>query len=276
MLLKILFPLLLSVSTIAFAKPIKIEILSDYNPSFGESPGDLATQLLLIIARSLKGEMAIDFVPASRLREWRELEHHDNICLYNKVKTPEREAKALFVTLPLMAFPSNRLILRNKKFVSAEVTLEKALSLGLRIGVTKGRSYGLEIDDFIKTNADRLFIGEGNDSAFRLRKMLVQGRLDGVIEYSSVFVNDYPSEDVLKDISFHAIGDTHATIFGYIACSDSKLGRQAVDLFERALQKPLIQDQVISAHANLFLPQEEVFISNSLKNAYGIQKTEKD
>ncbi|KZN61770.1 ABC transporter substrate-binding protein [Pseudoalteromonas luteoviolacea] len=272
MLLRMICVLLILVSSFAFSKPLKIEIVSDYNPSFGQSPGDLATQLLLIIARSLKDEMAIEFVPASREREWRELGHHDNICLYNKVKTPEREAMAIFVSLPLMAFPSNRLILRNKKFVSIEVTLEKALSLGLRIGVTKGRSYGIEIDDFIKANSERLFVSEGNDSAFRLRKMLVQGRLDGMIEYSSVFVNDYPSEEILKDISFHAIGDTDATIFGYIACSNSKKGRKAVDLFERALQKPLIQEQVINAHANLFLPQEEIFISNSLKNAFGIKK----
>ncbi|KZN45906.1 hypothetical protein [Pseudoalteromonas luteoviolacea] len=259
-------------SFFSFSKPLKIEIVSDYNPSYGESPGDLATQLLLIIARNLNNEMAIEFVPASREREWRELKHHENVCLYNKVRTPERETMALFVSLPLMAFPSNRLILRNKKFVSIEVTLKTALSMGLRIGVTKGRSYGLEIDDFITANTDRLFIGEGNDSAFRLRQMLVQGRLDGIIEYSSVFVTDFPSEEVLKDISFHAIGDTKATIFGYIACSDSKVGRRAVDLFERTLQKRKIQDLIIEAHANLFLPQEEVFISNSLKSAFSINE----
>lgn len=270
MLSRFVFIFLLFMSFCGFAKPLKIEIVSDYNPSFGESPGDLATQLLLIITRNLDKEMSIEFVPASREREWRELKHHQNICLYNKVKTPEREAMAVFVSFPLMAFPSNRLILRNKKFVSIEISLKKALAMGLRIGVTKGRSYGLEIDDFIKANADRMFIGEGNDSAFRLRQMLVQGRLDGIIEYSSVFVTDFPSEEVLQDISFHAIGDTQATIFGYIACSDSRIGRAAVDLFERTLQKRKIQDLIIQAHANLFLPQEEVFISNSLKKAFSI------
>ncbi|MBQ4836498.1 ABC transporter substrate-binding protein [Pseudoalteromonas luteoviolacea] len=271
MLSKFAFVVIVFLSFFGFANPIKIEIVSDYNPSFGEAPGDLATQLLLIITRNLKNDMKIDFVPASREREWRELQNQENVCLYNKVKTPQREAMGVFVSFPLMAFPSNRLILRNKKFVSIEVSLKDALSMGLRIGVTQGRSYGLEIDDFIKANTDRMFISEGNDSAFRLRQMLVQGRLDGIIEYSSVFVTDFPSEEVLKDISFHAIGDTTATIFGYIACSDSRTGRAAVDLFERTLQKRTIQELIIQAHANLFLPQEEVFISNSLKSAFNIK-----
>ncbi|TMO56577.1 ABC transporter substrate-binding protein [Pseudoalteromonas aurantia] len=258
-------------SPVVAAQSLEIQIASDYNPSVSEEPADLATVLLLKVRSQLKGRLSLEFIPASRLREWRELETHPNICLYNKVKTAEREAMAVFVEYPLMAFPANRLILRGQELPS-NVSLKKIIvSEKLRIGVTKGRSYGKVIDGFIDRYTDSFIIGEGANSAFRLREMLVQGKLDGIIEYTSVFLNHHPKQEQREGVTFHRIDDAKATIFGYIACANSTQGRKAVSLFELALANKQLQKNIIDAHKGVFFEQEMVFIEQGLSEAYNIQ-----
>ncbi|KAF7771502.1 hypothetical protein PCIT_a4095 [Pseudoalteromonas citrea] len=269
--LKTCLLLLTLVSSVVAAKPLEIQIASDYNPSLSEEPADLATILLLKVRSQLKGRLSLNFIPASRLREWRELETYPNICLYNKVKTPEREAMAVFVEYPLMAFPANRLILRGQQLPSNVSLKDVIVSKGLRIGVTKGRSYGKVIDDFIEKYAESLKIGEGANSAFRLREMLVQGKLDGIIEYTSVFLNHHLKPEQREGVTFHKIDDAKATIFGYIACANSTQGRKAVSLFELALENKQLQKNIIDAHKDLFFEQEIAFIEQGLSEAYNIQ-----
>ena len=271
--LKVYLILLLFVSASCFTRPLEIQIASDYNPSLGEEPTDLATLLLLKVEKQLKGRLSLNFIPASRLREWRELVNHPDICLYNKVKTPERESMALFVEYPLMGFPANRLILKDQPNLPKSLSLRDiVVSRGLRIGVTKGRSYGPEIDSFIEKYQDQLEVGEGANSAFRLREMLVQGKLDGIIEYTSVFINHHTLASQRTGISYHKINHAAVTIFGYIACANSDQGRRAVNLFELALQNRELQKHIIEAHKRVFFKQELTFIEEGLNEAYNIQQ----
>ncbi|RZM80784.1 ABC transporter substrate-binding protein [Pseudoalteromonas rubra] len=253
------------------SEPIHIDIISDYSPDSNQAPADLATQLLLKIEQTLQGKVTLDFMPASREREWRELVRNPNACLYNKVKTPEREAMALFTAYPLMSFPANRLILKNQPNIPDTISLGTAVRMGFSIGVSEGRSYGLEIDNFIAANRNAFWVAEGNQSAYRLRTMLSQDKLDGIIEYSSVFINEHPSAQALNGYSFHAIEEAGLTIFGYIACAKSNKGKQAIDLLQAALQRPDLQQAIISAHTGLFFEQEEPFILRALHKAFNIQ-----
>ncbi|KNC67843.1 ABC transporter substrate-binding protein [Pseudoalteromonas ardens] len=251
--------------------PIHIDIVSDYSPDSNKAPADLATQLLLKLEETLEDKLILTFMPASRKREWRELVRNPKACLYNKVKTPEREAMALFTPYPLMSFPANRLILKDQPNIPDTVSLGTIVRMGLNIGVSEGRSYGLDIDNFILENRRAFWISQGNQSAFRLRTMLSQGKLDGIIEYSSVFINEHPSAQALNGYSFHAIEEAGLTIFGYIACAKSNEGKRAVDFLQSALQRPDLQRAIISAHTGLFFEQEEPFILRSLHKAYNIQ-----
>lgn len=270
--LKICLLALVLFTSMADTRPLKIQIASDYNPSLGEEPTDLATMLLLNVQRELQGRVSLEFIPASRLREWRELETYPNICLYNKVKTAEREAIALFVEYPLMAFPANRLILRGYPNLPKKLSLKDiVVSKGLRVGVTKGRSYGKEVDDFIATYRNNLIVGEGANSAYRLREMLIQGKLDGIIEYTSVFIEHHKQQVQREGVTYHQIESADLTIFGYIACANSEQGRKAVSLFELALENSALQQMIIDAHKGLFFKQEMVFIEQGLRDAYNIQ-----
>ncbi|MCG7534903.1 ABC transporter substrate-binding protein [Pseudoalteromonas sp. OOF1S-7] len=253
------------------SNPIYIDVISDYSPDSNKAPTDQATLLLLKLEQALQGKLTLAFMPASREREWRELNRNPKSCLYNKVKTPEREAMALFTPYPLVSYPANRLILKNQPNIPDTVSLGTVVRMGFNIGVSEGRSYGLEIDNFIVANRSAFWVAEGNQSAYRLRMMLSQDKLDGIIEYSSVFINEHPSAQALNSYSFHAIEEAGLTIFGYIACAKSNEGKQAIDLLQSALERPDLQQAIISAHTGVFFEQEEPFIIRSLRKAFNIQ-----
>ncbi|RRS06805.1 ABC transporter substrate-binding protein [Pseudoalteromonas sp. J010] len=259
-------------SIFVYSADLKIEVVSDYDPDRQTAPNDLATQLLIKLERSLGNAMTMSFIAASRAREWRELSQNPNACLYNKVKTAEREQVAVFTDLPLMSFPANRLILRNQKEIPDIVSLATVIDRGLRIGVSDGRSYGNKIDNLISQHKDTFWFAEGNQSAYRLRAMLSQGKLDGIIEYSSVFIAEHPSAHSLNQYSFHAITEADFTIFGYIACARSEEGKAAIRLFQQALSEPRMQAKIIDAHKGLFFELEEPYIIQSLENAFSVQQ----
>ncbi|TMP30175.1 ABC transporter substrate-binding protein [Pseudoalteromonas rubra] len=262
---------LLLVSVFVKSEPIYVDIISDYSPDSRKAPADLGTQLLLQLEHTLQGKLVLTFMPASRKREWRELVRNPKACLYNKVKTPKRETMALFTPYPLMSFPANRLILKDQPNIPDTISLGTIVRMGLNIGVSEGRSYGLEIDNFIASNQSAFWVAQGNQSAYRLRTMLSQGKLDGIIEYSSVFITEHPSAQALNRYSFHAIEEAGLTIFGYIACAKSDEGRKAIGLFQSALERPDLQQAILIAHTGLFFEQEEPFILRSLHKAYNIQ-----
>ena len=253
-----------------YGAPLKVNIASDYIPS-PNSNADMVTRLLIDISKRLYPQLEIDFMPASRIREWRTLSMYPNTCLYNKVKNPEREALAYFSVRPLTAFPSNRLVLRDKKGFSADVALSDLVKTDFKIAITKGRSYGKNIDDFIKSHPQLFVVSEGEESAKRLRKMLMQGRFDGMIEYTSVIISEYAEVLGENKISFHRIIDQAPSVFGYIACAKTPQGKQAINLFNKKMAESEVQELIIEAHRDLFSPYERDFISDSLKIAFSIQ-----
>lgn len=269
----LVFLILFIIAKNVLAEPLHIHIASDYVPEENakESDIDMATRLLLAMSKRLESQLTIQFMPASRIREWRALKLYPNTCLYNKVKNKSREQLATFSDLPLAAFPANRLVLRGQKGIPSDVSLELLLDRKLRIAITKGRSYGKEIDAFIAKNPDRFILGEGEESAKRLRKMLMQKRFDGMIEYTSVFLSEYADEIGANKISFHRITDQSPSIFGYIACAKSPSGDIAIELFNSILSDQAFQEEMILKHNEVFSPQERGFIEDSLRHVFSIQ-----
>ena len=57
-----------------YGAPLKVNIASDYVPN-PDSSADMVTRLLIDISKRLYPQLQIDFMPASRIREWRTLEY---------------------------------------------------------------------------------------------------------------------------------------------------------------------------------------------------------
>ncbi|MDQ9091731.1 ABC transporter substrate-binding protein [Pseudoalteromonas haloplanktis] len=270
----ILSVLLAVIPTLAEAKkPLKVQIMTDFAPQVDGDSHNIATQFMLDIEKQLNGAIALNFIPASRLREWQQLHTLQDVCLYNKAKTPERLNNALFSHYPIMAFPANRLVVYNHPELPQSVSLEDAINkYKLIIGITSGRAYGSEIDDYIRKHPDSFMTLAGTTSALRLSQMLFQNKVDAIIEYSAVFVSRHGKDPRTTDIRYLSVENSNQAIFGYIACSRSDQGQQAIALFDQALQSASLQQAIITSHEHTFVPPEQTLLINALKSAFKTPK----
>ena len=261
--------LLLCIFLPVHSETLDIQVMADFVPQDGGNPENEATTFLLAAAAELGDEISLHFIPASRLREWQQLRKMNNVCLYNKLKTPEREAHAVFSQYPLMAFPSNKLVVFNKPTIPDAITLLQAIYYyDLTIGGTKGRSYSEEIDKFVRLNDEHFFILDGATNAPRLGQMLFQNKIDAVLEYQTVFSNRYKRFPGLSSIRYISLKPEKAAVFGYIACSPTEVGKQAIALFNKALKTEKVRTLISERLMELFHEGENTQIVNAFNAAF--------
>ncbi|MDP2636827.1 ABC transporter substrate-binding protein [Pseudoalteromonas sp. 1_MG-2023] len=260
-----IFFILTSWQLIAEPKPYTVQLMTDFAPQLGGDPQNIATVHMLALEKALKGKIKLQFAPASRMREWQQLHAFEDVCLYNKVKNPERMQNAIFTRYPIMAFPANRLIVLNNPELPKNLSLFDAVNkYHLTIGITSGRSYGHVIDQYIDEHPESFLSLPGTTSAARLSKMLFEKKVDAIIEYSAVFISRHGKDTRIKSASYLTIENANDAIFGYIACSKSEQGQKVTELFDSALQTKKIQQQIINAHAEVIPEPEKELILQAL------------
>lgn len=228
-------------------------------PEKGDEKADLVSKLVYYVTDALANNYQISFQQASREREWRLVEKQENICLYNKTRTPEREKIATFSTLPLIVYAPNRLILKRDLNIKQPVSIQHILSLGLNIGVVKGRNYGEQLDALISQRTEYFYVGAGSNKAERLEVMLKQGKLDGIVEYSSVFKSRQPDARIGEEYFIYSLKEAQKAVKGFLACANTPIGNQFVHDFEQIMLREdyrtfavnllnEVQDQIESAY----------------------------
>ena len=261
-------------SAASVAQPLKINIVSDVIQTKDGNELDMSFQLLLQLTDPLVANktIEIEFIPASRLREWRELTNQPNACLYNKVKTPEREHFGIFSDYPITAFPPNRLAVHSHLSLPDQLSLSQAIDdFGLTIGAIEGRAYGKYVDQFLLANHDRIVWISGKDSAKRLRQMLIRKKVDAIIEFTATFSTE--NEADLAALTFHKLDEASQSIFGYIACARSTTGQKAINLINKQLALPTNQKIIIDAHYASFFGQEADYVAQDIKNTFNTPST---
>jgi len=253
----ILFHMCLKVEAI---EAVVIDVVTDIELSDPETEVDMVTLIMLHIGEQLRPQYKLHFIEGSRKREWRQLSESQNVCLYNKVSTVERQSMAIFSKYPVAAFPGNRLVIKKDKVATLDPLnplKDAVLNHNLKIGITTGRAYGSYIDEFIKKNMFYFVKGEGQTSAKRQRKMFMKGRLDGVIEYSTVFIDEFPMEQIESEVAFIEIESIAPSIFGYIACSKSEMGSEIVNALNRIMMTLKVQEFILLEHLKIFTNEQE-------------------
>ncbi|CCQ09227.1 hypothetical protein PALB_640 [Pseudoalteromonas luteoviolacea B = ATCC 29581] len=269
---------LLSLIFIAFAveaNTLRIQVPSDYIPKKGETPVDIGATMFSHVARLVENSIELEFMPASRSREWRELKNNPYACLYNKLKTNEREKDALFSHYPIVAFPSIRLISHKSVQLPNKINFTELLTKhSLKIAVVKGRSYGDKLDLLISQFKDKLIFAEGAEAAINLREQVATGKVDGILEYSEVYANHFNHRAELHDVNYHSLSGAAETVFGYIACARSLQGKMAIANFDEAMRKPEFFDYMINMHKTAFGPAEFYFLKEALEAIYQLDNAQ--
>lgn len=215
-----------------------------------------ATLVIDKLKQRLSDKLKFVYIKASRKREWRELTTHDNVCLFNKIKTSEREETAYFSAIPIQVFPPNQLIVLDNKKLPQAITIQEAIHhYKLNIAVQSGRSYGEETDIQLRENKKSLSAIEGLNSTGRVMKMMLNGRFNAIVEYSTVVetnLKEQGDESLLSRISAHQILGGAGFSHGFIACSKTPEGLHIIKVINSVLKQEDMQNMMVDLNLSYF------------------------
>jgi len=208
-------------------------------PDKGQGYEDIMTRILQENLRGYRHDRLL----GNLARMNHEFKMKKNVCNVALFKTPERQ-KIMYFSIPSTFTLPNRLIIPAKnvaKFGGSEmVKLDEILKSGLRVGVSRGRSYGKNIDAVLKRYNTRknLFVHSGKDVFQSLLKMMLADRLDcllGPPEEAVYMAKKMSVEDQVASLTLKESTGNYDEWLGYVACSKTEWGNRFINKINRIL-----------------------------------------
>ncbi|MBR9726549.1 hypothetical protein ACFOD0_06635 [Shewanella intestini] len=240
--------------TLSQLTPLKGVLMGGYTQQLLDASVIQPRQVIDMLHQHSHGVLNFSFAEMSKNRSWVELMKQPNACLFNKLKTPEREKVAYFSHYPIMLYPPIRLIVLNKNrdLFADEVDLERldfkntSPAVNSLIGVSLSRTYGEAIDKHVAQNQDNYFIHRGIDANAKLIEMLKLERISAIFEYSDVAHNFFKaSEHTLVSVP---IKQANQAAVGYLACSKTDYGLKLITSVNEAMSTKAFQQQFVQLH----------------------------
>lgn len=253
--------LLLVCMTGQAATPLPLTLLVEFSPAQAK-----AYQLqmqhwnLLQQAASAQVDVRVEHVSLQRSLD---LVHQSGYCVFNKLKTPEREAQLLFSQRPLSISASQRLIQLQTPGSSQPNSIDLRLTLqskpAMKIGIAAGRSYGPTIDALISEFPQQFYAISGEDVHVKLWQMLQRGRVDALIDYKARIDLLQAQQDLsAKATAVTASPIAHQPMFvqGFIACNKGPHGKAVMAVLDQVMTQPQLQQQLVQSFQQYFPANE--------------------
>lgn len=179
----------------------------------------------------------------------------EHVCSVGLYKTPEREefmyfSMPSFITLPpvIIIKKENGAKFNNKSTVSLDAVLGDN---SLMIGLAKDRSYGNTLDEILKRHQGQANLVEftGQELSLNLFKMLILGRLDGLIGLPEEALYQAEQMGIRDQFITLTLSENLHNYDGWmssVACSKTDWGRAVIDSINKVLleQRPSEQYRV--------------------------------
>lgn len=179
----------------------------------------------------------------------------EHVCSVGLYKTPEREefmyfSMPSFITLPpvIIIKKENGAKFNNKSTVSLDAVLGDNT---LMIGLAKDRSYGNTLDEILKRHQGQANLVEftGQELSLNLFKMLILGRLDGLIGLPEEALYQAEQMGIRDQFITLTLSENLHNYDGWmsnVACSKTDWGRAVIDSINKVLleQRPSEQYRV--------------------------------
>lgn len=173
----------------------------------------------------------------------------EQVCSVGLYKTPEREkfmyfSIPSFITLPPVIIIKKENIVKfgNKATVSLDAVLEDR---GMMIGFAKDRSYGKTLDEIFNRHKGQANLVEftGQELSLNLFKMLMLGRLDGLIGLPEEALYQAEQMGIRDQFITLTLSENLHNYDGWmscVACSKTPWGKQVIDKINQVLlaQRP--------------------------------------
>ncbi|MFJ2467074.1 TIGR02285 family protein [Pseudomonas sp. NPDC087615] len=239
---------LLTLPAWAQAKPTLIWLLRDLPPmTIFEGPkkgqGVIDQLLPMLIAGMPQYEHTL--MRVNRARGLQMLHDNPFACdpalIWNQVR-----AQSVAYSIPAIRAVSNGLVVRQQDravlepyLVNGEVDLSALLANGNRkVGVVAERSYGEFLDTILhQAPSGALTAHYGNDALANLLSMQRLGRLQVVLGYWPEIRYQAKQAQIAEDeLEFYPIQGAGKYLSGYVACSDTTMGHQAISEINQLLR----------------------------------------
>jgi uncharacterized protein (TIGR02285 family) len=183
-------------------------------------------------------------------------------CAGNKVKNDKRLTFSYATSIPHTVFPGLRLYSKTSSkttlWLQQHLNEQKKINLqqllkgpnDLHFAIGGGRSYGDKLDALLKQPQwqHKFWQRRSVDMSAGLIDMLVQDRVDLLIEYPNVmqhYLAQYSSDTQLTSFS---IDEAEPYMLGYILCAKTVEGQQLTDFFQQRLKQVSQQKSYLEAH----------------------------
>ncbi len=183
-------------------------------------------------------------------------------CAGNRLKNDTRLAFSYATSIPHTVFPGLRLYsktsskttlwlkqqLNAQQSISLRQLLEKDNKLNFAVG--GGRSYGEQLDHLLQQPQwqHKFWQRRSVDMSAGLIDMLVQDRVDLLIEYPNVMQHYLAQYSKHTELTSFSIEEAEPYMLGYILCSKTVLGLQLTEFFQQRLKLISQQKSYLQAH----------------------------
>lgn len=183
-------------------------------------------------------------------------------CAGNRVKNDERLAFSYATALPHTVFPGLRLYSKTSstttEWLNKQLNAQQKVNLRqllqgnnhLNFAIGGGRSYGNKLDELLAQPQwqHKLWQRRSVDMSAGLIDMLVQDRIDLLIEYPNVMQHYLAQYKNKPQITSFGIEEAEPFMLGYILCSKTEQGKKLADFFQQRLQQVSQQRSYLHAH----------------------------
>lgn len=183
-------------------------------------------------------------------------------CAGNRLKTNERLTFSYATTIPHTVFPGLRLYSKTSSEITTwlkqQLNDQQQISLHhllqgdnkLHFAVGGGRSYGVQLDTLLQQPEwqHKLWQRRSMDMSAGLIDMLVQNRVDLLIEYPNVMQHYLAQYSANTELTSFSIEEAEPYMLGYILCSKTPEGYQVAQFFQQRLQLISQQRHYLDAH----------------------------
>ncbi|MHA3734994.1 TIGR02285 family protein [Pseudomonas sp. Eth.TT006] len=256
---------LLALPAWAEAKPTLIWLMRDLPPlTIFEGPkkgqGVIDQLLPLLIAGMPQYEHTL--MRVNRARGMQMMHETSFTCDPSLIWSKER-AQWIAFSIPAFRAVSNGLVVRQKDravlepyLVDGEVDLAALLAdARQKVGIVAERSYGEFLDGLLKQAPDGALTPHyGNDALSNLLSMQRLGRLQVVLGYwPEIRYQAHQAQIAEDELLFYPIRGTGKYLSGYVGCSDTAEGRQAISEINQLL-RTLAHDRLNELYADWLDP----------------------
>jgi uncharacterized protein (TIGR02285 family) len=209
-------------------------------PNQDQGYGDTITHIL----QKQLPEYTHEEITTNITRHFYKFKQGEHVCSVGLYKTPEREEFMYFSLPSFITLPAVIIIKKDNigKFDNqATVSLDAVLAnTNLMIGLAKDRSYGVIIDDVLKLHhgQDNVVEFTGQELSLNLFKMLMLGRLDGLIALPEEALYQAEQMGIREHLLTLTLSENQHNYHGWlssVACAKTPWGREVIDKVNRAL-----------------------------------------